>query len=339
MAKKKRKSSKKGASKLTYIAIVLGFLAAVIVSLVAGYYMGYSDAEYKVSKMERQKEKKRLAILQKLEETSSSNCDKSVTKRLKEVLEKDIKEPRKKKKTTIITASHEIDVATLPKAIKRDVTKVFGKPKLAIIIDDVSVISQVRAIKSLDLPITMSFLPPSKNRPNSPSLAAKESFYMVHLPMEAMSFTKEEPFTLRVADSQRIIQERINKIKELFPKVRYINNHTGSKFTSDEMAVNRLVFALRKQGISFIDSRTIASTKVPKVMKNYGLKYMARDVFLDHEMDKAYVKNQIKKAVQIAKAHGTAIAIGHPHVNTILAISESKKLFKDVDLVLVDKLY
>ncbi len=338
MAKKKRKVSKKSSNKLIYIAVVLAFVATVLTSLVGGYYMGYNDAEYEVSKKERAKEKKRLEILQKLEKVSSAKEEKKLNKRLKDILKKDKKEIVKKKSVQV-TASHEIDVATLPKAPKRAVTRVRGKPKLAIIIDDVSVASQVNAIKSLNLPLTMSFLPPSKYRPNSPQLASKESFYMVHLPMEAMSFTKEEPFTLRVNDSQQMIKDRIKKIKKLFPKVKYINNHTGSKFTSDELAVNKLVYVLKKQGISFIDSRTIASTKVPNVMKNYGMRYIARDVFLDHKMDKAYVKKQIKKAIEVAKIHGTAIAIGHPHVNTIMALNESKKLFKDVDLVLVNKLY
>jgi len=337
MAKRKKKVTKKNSNKLIYIAIGLAFIATVLTSLIGGYYLGYSDAEYEVSKQERQKEKKRLAILQKLEKVS----EKSVNKRLKEVLKKEIKNERiiKKKKIVQVGASHEIDVATLPKPPKRAITRVTGKPKLAIIIDDMSVASQVNAIKSLNLPLTMSFLPPSQYRPNSAKLAAKEKFYMVHLPMEAMSFTKEEPFTLRVADSQAMIQKRIQKIKKLFPRVKYINNHTGSKFTSNELAVNKLIYALKRQGIHFIDSRTIASTKVPLVMKNYGMRYVARDVFLDHKMDKAYVKNQIKKAIQVAKTHGTAIAIGHPHVNTIMALNESKKLFKDVELVLINKLY
>ena len=341
MAKRKKRVTKKSSNKLTYIAVVLAFVATVLTSVIGGYYIGYNDAEYEVSKHERQKEKKRLEILQKLEKVTVKKDEKKLNARLKEVLKKDKKEILKVqyKKPIQVSASHEIDVAILPKAPKRDITRVSGKPKLAIIIDDVSVASQVNAIKSLNLPLTMSFLPPSRYRPNSPELAAKEKFYMVHLPMEAMSFTKEEPFTLRVADSQYMIQQRILKIKKLFPKVKYINNHTGSKFTSDELAVNKLIYALKKQNISFIDSRTIASTKVPKVMKNYGLRYVARDVFLDHEMDKAYVKKQIKKAIQVAKTHGTAIAIGHPHVNTIMALNESKKLFKDVELVLINKLY
>jgi len=157
--------------------------------------------------------------------------------------------------------------------------------------------------------------------------------------MEANNFHHEEPYTLRVGDSQDEIISRIEDIKKLFPKVKYINNHTGSKFTSDEAAVNRLIIALNKENINFIDSRTIGSTKVPTVMKNYGKQYVARDVFLDDKMDKASIIVQIKKAIESAKIHGSAIAIGHPHANTILAISESKNLFSAVELVLIDKVY
>jgi hypothetical protein len=74
-------------------------------------------------------------------------------------------------------------------------------------------------------------------------------------------------------------------------------------------------------------------------MKNFGYKYVSRDVFLDHHPDKESVKKQIKEAIRIAKLHGTAIAIGHPHKNTLLALKESKYLLKDVDLVYVDRLY
>ncbi|MCF6310260.1 MAG: divergent polysaccharide deacetylase family protein [Sulfurimonas sp.] len=339
MAKRRKSKSKKKSNTLVYIAWTLAFIATVLSSFIIGYYIGHDGAKKEFVKND--KEKKRLTALKKLEDVTVKKDKESVSNRLKEVL--------KKRKTEVITetkkilkpigSSHEYDISTLPKPPKRAEKMIFDKPRLAIIIDDVSVISQVNAIKSLNLPITMSFLPPSKFRPNSNFLAAKEKFYMVHLPMEAKNFIKEEPFTLRVADSQEKINQRIAKIKILFPKVKYINNHTGSKFTSNEVAVNRLIYALKKQNINFIDSRTIASTKVPNVMKNYGIKYMARDVFLDHESDKKYIKSQIKEAIKIAKAHGTAIAIGHPHANTIMAIYESKKLFKDVELVLVNRLY
>ncbi len=341
MPKRKKSKSKKSSNTLTHVAWVLAFIATVLSSFIAGYYIGHDSTKKEIIKKERIKEKKRLAMLQKLEDTSVEKTKESVSDRLKDVLKKRKTESvtETKKVLSLMGSSHEYDIANLPKPPKREKKIISSKPKLAIIIDDVSVKSHVNAIKSLNLPLTMSFLPPSKFRPNSHILASKEKFYMVHLPMEAQNFTKEEPFTLRVSDSQKEIIKRIEMIKKLFPKVQYINNHTGSKFTSNELAVNKLIYALKRQNINFIDSRTTALTKIPKVMENYGNKYIARDVFLDHESDKKYIKSQIKRAVKIAKTHGTAIAIGHPHANTILALSESKKLFKDIELVLVNRLY
>ena len=339
MAKRKRKTSNKSSKVLTYIAWSLAIVALILSSLVAGYYFGYEDAKSEIVKKERLQKKKKLDILKKSEKAKNKKETKSVNKRLKDVLKKESKKETKK----YTSASHEYEDEALlkpPKPIKRAIKKLSSsKPKLAIIIDDVSVKSHVKAIKGLNIPITMSFLPPSSARPNSAKLAAKEKFYMVHLPMEAQNFTAEEPLTLRVSDSQTKISKRINELKKLFPRVKYINNHTGSKFTSNEVAMNRLLYALNSKKINFIDSRTTAQTKAPKVMKNLGLSYIARDVFLDHHMDKPFVISQIKKAIKLAKLHGTAIAIGHPHKNTIAALKESKKLFDEVELVYINKLY
>ncbi|MFA7501223.1 MAG: divergent polysaccharide deacetylase family protein [Sulfurimonas sp.] len=339
MSRRKKTSSKKQSKILIYAVWILAVIAVFLGSFIAGYYIGHDSEKKEIVQKAQAKEQKKASMLKKLEDMDKKELD--INDRLKEVLKKDSKAVVKEQESVAEyeDASHEVEGEVLPIPPKREIVKSSSKPKLAIIIDDVSVRAQVDAIKSLNLPITMSFLPPSKHRPNSHTLASKESFYMVHLPMEAKSFTKEEPFTLKVDDSQEIITYRIAEIKKLFPKVKYINNHTGSKFTSDENAVKRLIYALDKQNINFIDSRTIGNTKVPAVMKNYGKKYISRDIFLDHEFDKEYVKGQIKKAVAYAKAHGSAIAIGHPHSNTILAIDESKKLFADVELVLIERFY
>jgi len=337
MAKRKKSTKTKrntSAKILNYIVWGLSVIALILVTLLGGYYLGYNKAKEELKQEHRIEKQKRLALIKKLEKISKTENE-TVSKRLKAVL--------KKETPKYISASHEIEdesLANPPKIAQEHKTVIaFKKPKLAIIIDDVSTASQVRAIKSLRLPVTMSFLPPSPARPNSAKLAAKEPFYMVHLPMEAMHFTKEEPFTLRVSDSQHKILQRIKKLKQLFPKVHYINNHTGSKFTADEIAMNRLIYALNKYHIKFLDSRTTAQTKAPKVLKNFGLKYVPRDVFLDHHMDKAYVLKQIKKAIATAKRKGHAIAICHPHKNTLQVLYASKKLFRDVDLVQVDKIY
>ena len=319
---------------LQYIIWGLTAIAMIIALLLGGYYLGYNDAKVKFTKQEELEKQKRLELLKKLEKSVRIDSDKEVKKRLKDVL--------KNNAPKYVSASHEIDDATLanPPKVKTSNKVVYTKkPKLAIIIDDVSTKKQIYAIKSLHLPLTMSFLPPSAARPNSAKLAAKEQFYMVHLPMEAMRFHKEEPYTMRVSDTQHEVLQRVKKIKQLFPRVHYINNHTGSKFTADEIAMNRLIYAFNKYHIKFIDSRTTAQTKAPKVLKNLGLKYVHRDVFLDHHSDKAYIKEQIKKAIALAKKNGHAIAIGHPHKNTLEALHESKRLLQQVELVQINKIY
>ncbi|WP_457748508.1 divergent polysaccharide deacetylase family protein [Sulfurimonas sp.] len=328
MAKRKKRTKKKtGSTFLKYIAWILAIIALVLTSLIIGYFLGTNHAKTKTIVKEK-------VIVKEKKITKIPKPPVSVNKRLKEVLKKETK--------TYISAAHEIDdeaLANPPKVKTKKVNVYMSKPKLAIIIDDVSTASQVRAIKSLHLTVTMSFLPPRAARPNSAKLASHEKFYMVHLPMEAMHFSAEEPHTLRIHDSQQKISAKIKDIKKLFPRVTYINNHTGSKFTANEIAMNRLIYALNANGIRFIDSRTTAKTMAPKVLKNFGLKYVARDVFLDHHMDKPYILKQIKEAIALAKRRGHAIAIGHPHKNTLQALYESKALLKDVELVQVNRVY
>lgn len=333
MAKRKSSKKKNNSKVLVYIAWFLALVAFALSILVAGYYFGYKDAKNEVVKTTGSNKKSRLELIKKLEKTVQRK-QVNVTSRLKEVLKKDTK--------SYISASHELEDVKLvhvPRKIKRELKLTTKKARLSIIIDDVGTRSQVAAIKSLGLPLTMSFLPPSKARPNTPKLAQKENFYMIHLPMEAQNFSAEEPNTLRVDDSQNVISARIKEIKKLFPKVAYINNHTGSKFTSNEVAMNRLISALNDNKIHFLDSRTTAETKAPIVLKNFGLEYISRDVFLDHHMEKEYVLKQIKQAIKIAKTHGTAVAIGHPHKNILQAIYESKELFKDVELIYINKIF
>lgn len=333
MAKRKNTKKKDNSKILVYIAWILAFVTFALSLVITGYYLGYKDAKSEVHASANSDKLKRIELIKKLERKVKRKQE-NVTRRLQEVLKKDTK--------TYVSASHELDDVKLvhvPREVKKEQKRSTNKPKLSIIIDDVGTRSQVEAIKSLSLPLTMSFLPPSKARPNTPKLARQEKFYMIHLPMEAQNFSAEEPNTLRVDDSQAIISRRIQEIKRLFPKVAYINNHTGSKFTSDEVAMNRLILALNENKIHFLDSRTTAQTKAPQVLKNFGLEYISRDVFLDHHMEKEYVLKQIKKAIKVAKTHGTAVAIGHPHKNTLQAIYESKKLFKDVELIYINKIF
>ena len=219
-------------------------------------------------------------------------------------------------------------------------SKLGAKPRLVIIIDDVAYRHQVDAIKSVNLKLTPSFFPATSAHPETPILARRFGFYMIHLPMQALGgFKGAEIGTLTVNDDYEKIAKKLQSIKRDFPNLKYINNHTGSRFTSDATAMDRLMRAMRDENLIFVDSKTTSPTKVYGAAKKYSMPYIARDVFLDHDGSKAAVRKQLKYAVELAKKRSYAIAIGHPHKNTIEVLQESSKLLQEVDVVYLKDLF
>lgn len=231
------------------------------------------------------------------------------------------------------------EIATEPNEVKAAV-KAGYKPRLVIIIDDVAYKHQADAIKSVNLKLTPSFFPATSAHPETPVLARRFSFYMIHLPMQALGgFKGAEIGTLTVNDDYEKIAKKLQSIKRDFPDLKYINNHTGSRFTSDAAAMDRMMRAVRDENLIFVDSKTISPTKVYGAAKKYSMPYIARDVFLDHDGSKAAVRKQLKYAVELAKKRSYAIAIGHPHKNTIEVLQESAKLLQEVEVVYLKDLF
>ena len=215
-----------------------------------------------------------------------------------------------------------------------------GGPKLAIIMDDISTNAQASELKKLSIKVTPSIFPPEKQHPKSAELAKEFSVYMVHLPLQALNYTNEKANTLHAGDSKEKISQRIKDIKNDFKGVKYINNHTGSGFTSDFKSTLALLDELKNSEIYFIDSLTTNKSTVLDASKKLGLKYAYRDVFLDNEQNVSKILKMINNAVAVAKKDGVAIAICHPYKSTFEALKIAQKdAFKGVEVVYVDKIY
>ncbi len=214
------------------------------------------------------------------------------------------------------------------------------KPKLVLIIDDVSQPWQIKAIRSLGLKITPSIFPPSSQSKKSHKLAKGLKHFMIHLPMQSGNAKLDQMWgTLKTTDSDSKMRARAKEIRKLFPHAKYVNNHTGSVFTSDYRAIKKMYGYLRDEGFVFIDSRTTPKSKVKRVAKEYGDRYIVRDIFIDNTRSIPYIHKQLKKAVKIAKKRGYAIAIGHPHKTTFKALAKAGGILDSVELVYIDELY
>ena len=212
------------------------------------------------------------------------------------------------------------------------------KPKLAIIIDDVTNKIQVNKIQRLPYRVTMSFLPPTERFPNSDKAAQGVKHMMIHLPLEALSFNHSEPDTLLATDSIETIRTRVQELHQKFPNAHFTNNHTGSKFTSDIEAMKRLLKVLHENGLEFVDSRTTPASKAVEAAEYYNEHIFVRDTFLDNNLEVDYIHNQIKSAVERAKKNGYAIAICHPHSVTLEALNSARGILKDVELVYINQI-
>ena len=208
------------------------------------------------------------------------------------------------------------------------------RPKLVLIIDDIGFLSQYQEITKIGLRITPSIFPKTSKSPDGPKIAQLTEFYMLHLPLQYDFFVQKELFWLFESDTLQTMQDYLHAIREQFPNVVYANNHTGGRFTANIEAMRRLYRALDEQKIEFLDSRTIGPSKAPQVAQEMKKELLARDVFIDNERHVPYIEGQIAEAIRIAKKKGYAIAIGHPHKETFMAIERLKTtLQQEVELV------
>jgi len=101
------------------------------------------------------------------------------------------------------------------------------------------------------------------------------------------------------------------------PHMVGINNHMGSRLTTNPIAMRWVMETIRKHPFFFVDSRTSAKTVAADIASSYRIPNLSRDVFLDHEQTRGFIQKQFKKLIKIAKETGTALAIGHPHKGTV----------------------
>jgi polysaccharide deacetylase 2 family uncharacterized protein YibQ len=330
----KKKGTTKSSVKKNVIIVTAVFLMIGFVTF--GYFLGQSNTTGSVKKQvdmhlkESKGSYSTAAMLDDLAKIEVKRADQSkveVPKTVQLTDEKDA-DPLPEIKSNLSEKKTNIALAYRAK-----------KPKLVIILDDVSSAKQLKQIQNLPYKVTPSIFPPYEYAMSSHKLAQGLKHYMIHLPMQSGKSFDKQYKTLKITDDPEKIEARVKEIRRLFPTARYINNHTGSLFTSHYEAMKLLYEALKKEGFVFVDSRTTGRSKVKKIAHDYGDAYVARDIFLDNIHDIHAIHKQLKKAVSVAKKKGYAIAIGHPHQATLNAITQAGNLLKAVDVVYIDEIY
>jgi len=140
--------------------------------------------------------------------------------------------------------------------------------------------------------------------------------------MEAVGGQNPGPGAIYSTMSEEEIRRVLEKnLTEVGPVVG-INNHQGSRITSDPRIMKIVLAFCKEHGLYYIDSRTTADTVVPLVAKEIRLPIGERDVFIDNVQEKETMIRFIRDGVQKAEKKGAAVMIGHVWSSELAATLE-----------------
>ena len=211
-------------------------------------------------------------------------------------------------------------------------------PVMAIVIDDLGAdLAGTDRAMMLPKEVALSFLPYPETTPFLAEAAARRGhMILAHVPMQAFSGT-HAPMALRPDMTPDEITRRLDWNLSRVPGIVGMNNHEGSRFTTDAPALTPVMARLKAKGLFFFDSRTSPRSAAERVAADMGVMSAGRDIFLDDVPGEEEVIRQLQALVREAKRTGVAIAIGHPRDATLTHLKKFLSEDHGVKLVPLDE--
>lgn len=193
--------------------------------------------------------------------------------------------------------------------------------KVAIIVDDCGYdLKTVRTLLNTGLPFSYAILPDKPFSSDVLEIVRNKGLVpMLHLPMEPVdrSAMSEGASTILTELSDSKKTELVKKALNGLTGIAGVNNHQGSRATSDRQTMRVVLKELKKHGLFFVDSRTSSASVARDVAREMGVKTARNDIFLDNSTNIETIRQQIYKAFAMAEKNGSAIAICHARPNTV----------------------
>ena len=149
---------------------------------------------------------------------------------------------------------------------------------------------------------------------------------LLHLPMEpvdpaAMGGVEIGETFLLARDSPEQLRRKLDAALTRVPNAIGINNHMGSRLTTDPAAMAAIMPVPRERGLFFLDSRTNPQTVAAREAEAAGVPTISRKVFLDHEPGREAIRKALLEAAAHAREQPT-VAIAHPSIDLVEVLRE-----------------
>ncbi|NTV12720.1 MAG: divergent polysaccharide deacetylase family protein [Desulfobulbaceae bacterium] len=214
--------------------------------------------------------------------------------------------------------------ATLPASSQPVAKRREGElPLLAIVIDDMGYQTGLdEELLRLGLNLTFAFLPHGPHTAGQAELARQLGHeVLLHFPMEPDDPRwNPGPGAATIGMSRAQLRTTFAENLALVPQALGINNHMGSRFTSDPGAMRDFLALVRERRLFFLDSFTSQTSVGYSLAREMGVKACRRQVFLDNVKDEAKIIDQLRQLLAVAERQGGAVGIGHPYPQTLAAL-------------------
>ena len=199
-----------------------------------------------------------------------------------------------------------------------------ARAKLAIVVDDLGYErAQADSLFRIAYPLTISVLPHEESSAEIAEEAHRRGYeVMLHLPMASNAGDRDEAIELRPGMAPAAVQDTFSAMLATVPYAVGVNNHEGSLSTADQNLMDELMPLLHERKLFFIDSRTTAATVAESAAHAAGVATTRRNVFLDDVQSAPAIRKQFELAIRDAREKGSALAIGHPHPETLEVLAE-----------------
>ncbi|PEJ57182.1 hypothetical protein CN601_03275 [Bacillus sp. AFS017336] len=187
--------------------------------------------------------------------------------------------------------------------------------KVAIVIDDFgNNMKGTEQMLSLPIPLTVAVMPFLPSTQKDATAAHKKGYeVIVHLPMEPKkgkaSWLGPNAILTNLSDQE--IRKRVELAIDNVPFAIGINNHMGSKATSDERVMRIVLAVCKERGLFFFDSKTNYRSVVSKIADEIGVPVIENKLFFDDLYTMSHIEKQTRLLLEKVKSETTMIAIGH----------------------------
>ena len=193
--------------------------------------------------------------------------------------------------------------------------------RLAIVIDDAGRDLNSQSIyEKMGIPLTLAVMPNQiHTREAAASWASHGLPVIIHQPMESVSGIGMEPKVILTSMSDEAIRQMLKESFSQIPEAVGMNNHQGSKATTNRHTMDVVMNELSHRKLFFFDSHTNSTTEADKAAAAYGVPYVKNDLFVDNSANEADICQMIQEGANRAKKYGTYIIIGHCRTHTAAA--------------------